>query len=191
MMAKMDNSRSQQALFVTIDAEGARIKRWHFGDNASMGRDWYVPFQASGVKPYAPAYRAVHDPIPQFAAGAAITVSAPKSLPDCLGKIHDMYVVEFPAVKSSDKAPRADDYSVALEMKRGEVERVLLERRVFAPDYVNAEVAEPVTVSCNFPVTDVPKEHLVRFTVRPLNAFGGKGDPLSTEWGVLRQKSDG
>lgn len=189
MMAKMDNTKSQQALFVTIDMKGATIKRWHFGDNASMGHDWYVPFEASGGKPYVPAYRATHDPIPQFAAGTAVAISGPKPLPDCLGKMHDMYVVSFPAVKSSVKAPRADDYSVALEMKRGEVERVLLERRVFAPDYVNAEVAEPVTVSCNFPVDDVPKEQEVRFSVRPLNAFGGRGSPLSTEWGVLRRKS--
>ena len=189
MMAKLDNSRSQQGLFVTINAEGATIKRWHFGNDASMGHDWHVPFHAAGGKPYAPSYRAAHDPVPQFAADASVAVSAPKPLPDCLGKIHDMYVVSFPAVKSSATAPRADDYSVALEMKRGEVERVLMERRVFAPDYVKAEAAGPVTVSCNFPVADVPMDQEVRFTVRPFNAFARSGAPISTEWGVLRKKT--
>ena len=182
MIAKLDNSNTQQGLFVTIDSEGAAIRRWHFGDNASMGRDWYVPFRASGGKPYAPEYRASHDPVPQFPADATVAVSEPRPMPDCLGKMHDMYVVEFPAVKSTAVAPRPDDYSVSLEMKQGEVERVLVERRVFSPDYVHAEMPEPVTVSCNFPVTDVPKKRNVRFVVRPLNAFGGRGAPIATDW---------
>ena len=44
-------------------------------------------------------------------------------------------------------------------------------------------------VECLFAEEEVPERHLLRFVVRPVNAFGGKGTPVVTTWRMMSLKS--
>ena len=177
-----------QGLFVSLTVSGATIRRWDFSHDGVLGPDWHVPFPTTRTKPYQPAVRSEAEPIPQFAADAQIAIHC-RIAPDRTGTKREMFVVEFPQALHAATAPRADDYSVRLEMKCGTVERILNERRFFSEDYAMREdPARPLR--CNFPKDEVPLNRLLRFTVIPNTAFGHSGKPLSSPWRKFEWKTE-
>ena len=130
-------------------------------------------------KPFSYAYRTKNAPVPQFTAGAKISLSRAKSK-DRSGAAHNMIVVEFPPAVS----PRANDYEVTAELLQGDVERVLCQKRVFSPRYMYGEEMETQNVKCLFTPEEVPYGWTVRYSVRPVNAFGVKGNALSTPFAI-------
>lgn len=101
------------------------------------------------------------------------------------GSEAEMLTVSFPVAFAGDKLLRADDYSVALELKQFDCTRVFLEKRVYSPDCYRAAELDRWPVSCRFAADEIPAGWKLRFTVRPVNAWGKRGDPISSEWKVL------
>jgi hypothetical protein len=69
-----------------------------------------------------------------------------------------------------------------VELQKGDVERCLVSKRVYSPRYLYGVESETVPVICNFAAEEVPPGWLIRFVVRPVTAFGVKGDPIATPW---------
>ena len=91
-----------------------------------------------------------------------------------------MIAVDFPPALK----PRANDYEVTVELRQCDMERVLLQKRVYSPRYMYAEEMETEPVRCLFTPEEVPDGWLVRYVVRPMNAFGAKGDPIATPFAI-------
>lgn len=98
-----------------------------------------------------------------------------------------MLTVEFPAAPAVGERLRADDYSVALELKQFDCTRVFLEKRVYSPDCYKAARLDKGPVKCLFAAAEIPAGWQLRFTVRPVNVWGRRGEPISSEWKVLRK----
>ena len=77
---------------------------------------------------------------------------------------------------------RADDYEVCVELRKGDVERCLVAKRVYSPRYMYGVESETIPVTCNFAAEEVPPGWLLRFVVRPVTSFGVKGEAISTPW---------
>ena len=90
---------------------------------------------------------------------------------------------------ATSATPRANDYEVSLELQQDDLERIILQKRVFSPRYLYGAAMDTLPVECLFAEEEVPERHLLRFVVRPVNAFGGKGEPIATAWRMLSLKS--
>ena len=71
---------------------------------------------------------------------------------------------------------------MTLELRNCDLVRTLLERRVFAPDYMTGVADGAETVKCPFPEADVPAGWDLRFVVRPMNAYAVAGAAIATPW---------
>ena len=95
----------------------------------------------------------------------------------------DFYSIEFPMAFETATTPRANDYEVAVELRRCDVTLTVASYRVFSPLYGRASAVDKENVKCLVPCAKVPKPGFqkVRFAVRPLNSFGTKGKPICLE----------
>ena len=182
-MSTHDGS-NHQGLFCTIHDNAIVIKRWNFSNDSSLGADWVIPFSSFALppeqKPFAFARRAQTVGIPQFAPNADVKVLF-KQGKDRGGNARQLFTVQFPPAKASGGRPAANDYSVRLEAKQDELERILLEKRVYGRQYVTG-AGDDSPVVCPFSEEEVPKGWLLRFSVRPLNTFDGAGEAIATPW---------
>ena len=171
---------SKQGFFVSVHERAVVIRRHEFAGGASLGPDWVVPLPVSSSAPYSFARRAKTDVAPQFAPGAEIAVSCVKAK-DRLGKMRDLFRVEFPTASSSSDTPRANDYEVAVEIARDDVVRIFRAKRVFSQRYTWDEKTDAkLPVYCCFGLDEVPSGMLTRFTARPCGSFGARGRAIST-----------
>ncbi|MBQ6007183.1 MAG: metallophosphoesterase [Kiritimatiellae bacterium] len=174
--------KDRHGIFMTVYEKGMVFKRWNFATDVSLGEDWIVPFSSFRLppdkKPYSPEVRAKTCPVPQFAPGAEVSVACTEGEDRSKAK-HRFFQVEFPPAQT---AARADEYSVTLELRRCDLVRTLVERRVFAPDYMTGVVDPATPVTCRFPEADVPEGWDLRFVVRPMNAYAVAGAAISTPW---------
>jgi hypothetical protein len=166
-----------------VGTTGLSIRRWDFEEGKSLGPDWVVPFSSFSQKPeerpFAFENRARALKPVEFDAGATVKVAFTKGA-DRGGNKHDFFTVSFPpAVKGQE---RSNDYEVALELKKGDVERCLVAKRVFSPKYMYGVASETEPVVCNFAAEEVPPGWLIRFVARPVTAYGVKGEPIATPW---------
>ena len=94
--------------------------------------------------------------------------------------------MEFPAALE----PRANDYLVRLEMTKGDVVRVLGERRVYSRSYMwGVEKEKEIPVVCLWPLKEIPEASAVRFSAIPCTAFGHCGKAISTKFGRFDHKT--
>lgn len=173
--------RDRHGVFMSVYDGGIVFRRWNFATDVSLGEDWTVPFSSFRLppdeKPYSPKVRAKTCPVPEFAPGAEVSVSFTEG--EDRGKTrHRFFQVEFPPAAKG----MADEYSVTLELRKYDMVRTLVERRLFAPDYMTGVQEEGRPVTCLFPESDVPKGWNLRFLVRPMNAYAVAGAAISTPW---------
>ena len=178
-----DSGCTHQGMFCTVGTKGLSIRRWDFEEGKILGPDWVVPFSSFAQKPedrpFAPANRAKALKPVEFAQDATVNVEFTKGT-DRGGNKHDFFTVSFPpAVRGLE---RSNDYEVTLELKKDEVERSLMSKRVFSPRYMYGVTSETEPVICNFSSEEVPVGWLLRFVVRPVTTFNVKGAPISTPW---------
>ena len=177
------SGRTHQGMLCTVGEKGFAIRRWDFEEGKLLGPDWTVPFssfrQRPEDRPFAFANRAkVLRSVP-FAAGAKVKVSFTEGK-DRGGNAHRFFAVSFPPAVNG--LARANDYEVSAELKKGDVERCLVAKRVFSPRYLYGVGSETLPVVCNFAEEEIPRGWLIRFVVRPVTSFGEKGDPIATPW---------
>ena len=182
---KSHGGSNRHGLFMTVYDRAIVFRRWNFANDVQLGPDWTLPLASFALpadeKPFAPSVRAKTCPVPEFAADAEATVRFTEG--EDRGKVkHRFFQVEFPAAEKTDRTPRADEYSVVLEMRRGDLVRTFLEKRVFSPNYLTGKEEPSQPVVCPFTEAEVPNGWEMRFVVRPHNAFGVAGEPIATSW---------
>jgi hypothetical protein len=186
-MGQHASGHTNQGLLCIVYDKAVVIRRWEFKHDVQLGPDWVVPFESFSMpvaeKPFSYEVRKGTLPVPQFAKGAKIKLSRTKSK-DRSGAAHNMRVVEFPPALN----PRANDYEVTVELQQGDVERVLVQKRVFSPRYLYGESMETEPVKCLITPEEVPDGWIVRYVVRPVNAFGVKGDPIATPFALATNR---
>ena len=177
------SGRTHQGMLCMVGETGFAIRRWDFEEGKILGPDWTVPFASFGQKPedrpfaFANRAKAIR-PVP-FAPDAKVKVAFTKGT-DRGGNAHDFFTVSFPP--AVEGLSRANDYEVSVELKKGEVERCLVAKRVFSPRYLYGIESENQPVVCNFASEEVPPGWLIRFVARPVTSFGEKGEAIATPW---------
>ena len=95
-----------------------------------------------------------------------------------------MRIVSFPPVGATTGSVRADDYEVTVELWHDDVVRTLCQKRVYSPRYLYGSDQETKRVECWFSKDEVPDGWMVRYVVRPSNAFGVKGEAIATQFSL-------
>ncbi len=167
-------------MFMSVSDGEIVLERLDMDALEKVGPDWVVPLARDAGRPYDHALRARRDPAPVWPAGARASATFMKNGENRAGEKVDQYVVTFPPARSEGAAPRAYDYAVkAVGMKGGD-ERTLCEKRVYSPCIYRAERHERRLASCVFAASELLGDHdVLRFEVRPLNAFGRAGKSLN------------
>jgi hypothetical protein len=136
------------------------------------------------------AERALRSSAPQFPSGARITVGTGKAV-SRKGVQTDALFVSFPNVFAAGGRARAFDFEVQLEEMDVDAVKVRRTKRVYSQGFYKGESADEKTVTCPFAVSDLPSANgkldpvrgrRWRFTVRPCDSFGNKGNAIATEW---------
>ena len=176
---------NRHGLFMTVYDNAIVFRRWNFANDTQLGPDWTLPVGSFSLppdrKPFSPSVRAKTCPVPEFAPDAEVAVRFTQGT-DRGGVSRKLFQVEFPAADKTERTPRADEYSVALEISRSDLVRTFLEKRVFSPNYLIGKESADRPVVCPFTEEEVPNGWNMRFVVRPHNSFGGAGRPIATPW---------
>ena len=180
---------------LTMDVYGDAIvfARYDVVCKQPLGEDWVVPWSNGTGHGCSYVERAKRLPVPQFAAGAKVKVSARRGKNRRKEEV-DQVVVEFPNVRKLEGSlARAYDFEVTCEVRDFDVERSHLVKRVYSPKFYLPEAKDAKTVTCVFAKSELPQPFKVndgpqratiawRFVVRPCSSFGKKGLPIATEW---------
>ena len=168
-------SGSHQGLFVEVGEAAVEVRRWDFAHDCDMAPPWVIPLPTTAERPYAPEVRARTEPVPSFPAGAKVSLRT-ASAEDRGGRTREFVSVEFPAAAPT----RANDYEVRLELRRGDVVRVLDTRRVYSPAYLwGAKKERERPVACLWPRDEMPAQGDLRFVVEPLSSYERRGAALT------------
>ncbi len=190
-MKEVRSDGCAQCMLMTVYDDAIALRRWEVFADAPLGPDWIIPLASFGqpaeMRPFAYGNRARVSVAPQFPDGAEVRVSGFAKGRRRDGSEVDMLTVEFPTAPVVGERLRADDYSVALELKQFDCTRVFLEKRVYSPDCYKAAKFDKGSVKCLFAADEIPAGWQLRFTVRPVNVWGRHGEPISSEWKVLRK----
>ena len=182
-MLQHPSGHTHQGMLCMVCDNAVVLRRWEFKYDVQMGPDWVIPLssfsQPASERPFAYDVRVRTEPVPQFPEGAAVKLSQTKAK-DRAGTLRDMIAVDFPPALH----PRANDYEVTVELRQGDIERILLQKRVYSPRYLYGESMETEPVRCLFTDEEIPPGWTVRYVVRPMNAFGVRGRPLATAFAV-------
>ena len=186
-MPQISTRSSQQYLFMKVCDRAIVISRHNLEFGNSLGPDWVIPlssfFQKADERPFAPAVRARTLGAPAFAGGSKPALGL-KMGKDRSGARRQMVVVSFPPALAAGGRPAADDYSVRLEMRKADTVRILSERRVFSPRYLQGPSRETEAVVCHVPASELPEGQALRFSIRPATSFGSEGEPIATAWAL-------
>lgn len=185
-MGSIGSGECHQGLLCIVHDNAMVIRRWEFTHDKPVGPDWVVPISSFALpphkRPFAFANREKVVGVAEFSARAKVTVGKPVKGKKRDKSEHMMTPVSFPPAIPAKDGFRANDYEVSLELRHGEVERVLLQKRVYSPMYHRGTEMDVKPVTCMFAADEIPAGWELRFTVRPVNAFGRKGNPISSDW---------
>lgn len=160
------------------------VRRWEFENDGALGPDWVLPFSSFALpaasRPFAFEMRRKDFPIPQFASNAKVTLAHVKA-DNRLGELREMVAVSFPPALQTSEGLRADDYEVTLEMFDFGIVKVLSQHRVYSPRYTHPAEMDTEQIVCLVDAAEFPADRrVVMVSVRPVNAFGVKGEPIKT-----------
>jgi len=166
LMPQINTRDSRHGLLVSVYGNRLVLERRDFVANASLGDDWVVEVPCRGDNSF--AARMKTRKAPQFAADAKLTVSEKDGL----------VTLSFPAAKTVAKC-RVFEYEVTATLVEDDVDLVLLQRRVMAPDNFRPESPKCEPGSCVLAKSELKVHGNTVFSVRPLDCFGLKGEPIS------------
>lgn len=180
-MKEFDFLAVHQGMVMTVYDNCIRFHRREFRLDGVLGPDWIVPIGGT-ERPYAFASRAAASKPPRFAKDAQVKINEIANGSDRSGDAHPQIEAEFPPVTSATGGDRAQDYSVRVEMRIGEIVRTMDEKRVYSERFMYAEKDETLPVRCCFARYSLPVGRDVRFIVTPYNCWMKPGDPIVSEW---------
>lgn len=151
-----------------------------FGTKVEIERRDYVSSKRKPIAPvwtvdianyggYEYAARKSAAGIPQFADGSKVKVTE-----DPGGQV----VVSFPSARA-ERGWRPYEYEVTARHMITNLEIVDGQKRVYAPDFAMVSEDGTKDVRCFFQRADLAWDVDTFFDVRPMNCFGGKGEPMS------------
>jgi len=181
-MARLPTSDGKQGMLFTVCDDHIRIERREFMWGEPLGDDWILPVGKAAEKPFAYAKRRPVRMAPEFPQDAAVKVSlvTPKATKDKPAPEKPTQVeVSFPAAQTREKC-RVFEYEVQAVIVEDDVEMVATTRRAIAPDFHLPESRAGKPGSCVFALAELPKGVHLRFDVTPIECFGKKGRPISS-----------
>ena len=180
-MQKMDPQDGRQGMVMRVYDSAITFEKREFVYDEPIGDAWYLPWPISTSQPLSFENRAKTAAIPQFPADAKATVTAGNGT-DRYGTSQKQVTVHFPAVLKKNAGVRAFDYEVQVEYDWLDVRHVSATKRVFSPKCYLGENKQEGEVRCVYGASELPKDFAYRFVIRPCNCFGGKGNPIYTDW---------
>lgn len=156
-------------LVVSVYGTEVEIER---RDYVSSNRKAFAPVWTVDIAKYGGydyATRKAAAGIPRFPSGAQVAVTEEPG-----GGV----LLAFPAAVAVD-AWRPYEYEVTARHRITNLEIIDLQKRVYSPDFATNPVEPTKTVRCDFQRADLVWDVETVFDVRPLNCFGGKGEPIS------------
>ena len=181
-MPVVDQQDGKQGLLMTVYDQCVVLERREFVYDEAVGPDWVLPLPLGrGEKPYSFAHRAAQAVAPEFPAGSAVRVERARGK-DRYGTEQMQTSVYFPNVLCRNAKQRAYDFEVQLVMQDEDTEKVMLTKRVMSPHFYLGERKDDDEVVCVFGEQEIPAYRSFRFEVRPVECFGKKGHPISSEW---------
>jgi len=180
-MPCFDMTHVYQGLVMSVYENHLRFHRREFVNGGVLGDDWIVPI-GSAERPYAFAPRAKASRPPRFAPDAKVTLREIPQGKDRTGDVHAQVEVSFPSITSATGGDRAHDYSVRVEMRIGDVIRVVDEKRVFSDRFMWAEKDDQAPVKCLFAKSALPPKRPLRFVITPYNCWLKPGPSLVSPW---------
>ena len=181
-MPSVNQSEGKQGMVMTVYDDGITLERWDFMYNRPLADNWLIPLPTTGgEKPLSFDYRAQRAQVPQFAHGDQVTISKAEGK-DRKGRKQWQTTVHFPNVLKKRTGVRAFDFEVTVEEMIADVNRVFCQKHVMSPHFFLCEEKDEGEVICVFGEGETPKMFPYRFTIRPCECFGKKGDPIYTDW---------
>lgn len=180
-MQKMDSQDGRQGIVMRVYDTAITFEKREFVYDEPIGDTWYLPWPISVAQPLSFESRAKTAAIPQFPDKAKATVTMNDGT-DRYGTLQKQVTVHFPTVLKKNAGIRAFDYEVQVEYDWLDVRHITATKRVFSPKCYLGENKEEGEVLCVYGVSELPKDFAYRFAIRPCNCFGGKGNPLYTDW---------
>ena len=182
-MARMSTQEGKQGMLFTVCDDHIRIERREFVYDQALGDDWILPVGKAAEKPFAYAKRIPARTAPEFPQGATVKVAfvPPQAEKDKPAPKNPTQVeVFFPAAETRDKC-RVFEYEVQAVVVDDDVEMVAATRRVIATDFhvPASKAGRPGAIM--FALAELPRGVHLRFDVRPLECFGKKGRPISSD----------
>ena len=152
------------------------VRRLDFAytDGERVADDWVVPLPLGRLRPYSPVLRAKNERAPRFANGASVQTRK-VTVKNRGGETVECLEVTFPTACSHGGAPRANRYEVTAVRTDG----TTLSKNVDSPKCCLHEGFDGGRVRCLFSLGELQGGDGVRFSVRPLGAFGAKGRAIS------------
>jgi len=167
-MGQLGTGDGRQGMLVSVYGTTLVIERRDFVKGASLGDDWVVPIPGGAEQTF--AARKARRSAPAFAAGAKVAVKA-----------NDAAVtVSFPPAQTVAKC-RVFEYEVTATLVEDDVDLVLAQRRVMAPDFFLPETLEGEPGLCVFKREELTWPGHYVFSVRPVECFGKKGAAIASE----------
>ena len=174
---------NRPSLIVSVFGDRVVFARRALASGERLGPDWTMPLDDYGALSY--ARRAKVAAVPQFAPGARPEIAFRPG-----GAGGGTVNVTFPRAKGADGS-RAFDYEVTVHCMEGDIDGVVLQKRVFSPGLFLPPDREPSKVTCPFLRNELYYDLPLIFEVRALNCFGAKGEPIFVQRTVKTQRTQG
>ncbi|MBR2982260.1 MAG: metallophosphoesterase [Kiritimatiellae bacterium] len=175
--------QTKQGLLLTVHDRAMVISRHDLLRGKKLGPDWTVPLPLSGIRPFDYGRRAEKEIAPRFPAGSSLSVKR-RAKKERDGKEHDVFELTFPVAPASGGALHANDYEAQISTLRDGVERVIATKRVYSRRFIYPQELDAGPVACDFEAAEIlPRAyHPLRFSVRPMGAFGAAGSRLKMDF---------
>ena len=166
-----DSETPKVGMLLSVYDDRIVIRKREFAFDEDLGADWEFPWPIARGKPYDYEARARGAVAPEF----------PKSAKLVRTDDGDAITISFPTVRIANAGIRALDYEVTAFAQEEDVERIVDQRRVYSRGIGLAEHRDtvPVTICYSRAKLGVGEVAKIRFEVRPCDAWGHKGRPLS------------
>ena len=181
-MPIMQCKDGKQGQLMTVYRNYITLERREFVYDQSLGDNWVIPLPLhSNGDSLSFASRAQVAKLPNFVKDDKVSITRAKGK-DRYGVEQEQLTVHFPSVLRRRGGVRAFDYEVQALVAVRDIEQVVCTKRVFSRGYYLGEAQDQQEVLCVFGVSELPAKQKVRFVVRPVECFGGKGEPISSNW---------
>lgn len=181
--ARDEKKVGRDGLLFSVYEDRVVVERRDFLNDAEIEPKWVFPaptFGGGEARPYTPAVRRQTEPIPEFAKDAAVGVAFSNTNAPGSGRACDV-TATFPFARVADKGFDAAEYEVQVERVVTDYVQASATKRVLPPRYYGAAPFRGTNVSTRLRAGELPAKTPFRIAVRPMNAFGGKGEPIYSD----------